>query len=95
VKKKDNDPYGRYPTSSLLTPEHFKRLLEWAEANLQRLAGDILSGRIEALPYHQGAERACANCDYSGVCHFDWQINEYRFLRSVRKNDLMAELDKA
>jgi len=95
VKKKDNDPYGCYPTSSLLTPEHFQRLLEWAQANLQRLAGDILSGRIEALPYHQGAKRACTNCDYSGVCHFDWQINEYRFLRSVRKNDLMAELDKA
>ena len=95
VKKKDNDPYGHYPTSNLLKPEHFQRLLEWSEANLQRLAGDILSGRIEALPYHRGTERACTRCDYSGVCHFDWQINEYRFLRSVGKSDLMAELDKA
>jgi len=94
VKKKDNDPYGMYGTSNLLKPEHFRRLLEWSEANLQRLAGDILSGRIEALPYHRGTERACTRCDYSGVCHFDWQINEYRFLRSVGKNDLMAELDK-
>jgi ATP-dependent helicase/nuclease subunit B len=95
VKKKDNDPYGMYGTSNLLKPEHFKRLLEWSEANLRRLAADIFSGRIEALPYHRGAERACTRCDYNGVCHFDWQINDYRFLRSVGKSDLMAEFDKA
>jgi hypothetical protein len=27
------------------------------------------------------------------VCHFDWQINDYNFLRSVGKSDLMARLD--
>jgi len=95
VKKKDNDPYGMYGTSNLLKPGHFQHLLEWSKASLQRLAADILSGRIDARPYHRGAERACTHCEYTGVCHFDWQINEYRFLRSVGKSDLMAEFDKA
>lgn len=94
VKKKDNDPYGHYPTSNMLKPGHFQRLLEWSKAGLQRLAMDILSGRIDARPYHRGAERACTNCEYTGVCHFDWQINEYQFLRSVGKNDLIAEFDR-
>ncbi len=95
VKKKDNDPYGMYGTSNLLKPGHFQRLLDWSKAGLQRLAMDILSGRIDAKPYHRGAERACTYCEYTGVCHFDWQINEYQFLRSVGKSDLMAEFDKA
>ena len=95
VKKKDNDPYGMYGTSNILKPGHFQRLLEWSRASLQRLATDILSGRIDARPYHRGAERACTYCDYTGVCHFDWQINDYNFLRSVGKADLMAEFDKA
>ena len=95
VKKKDSDPYGMYGTSNILKPGHFKRLLEWSRASLLRLATDILSGRIDAKPYHRGAERACTYCEYTGVCHFDWQINDYHFLRSVGKTDLMAEFDKA
>ncbi|MEN6334663.1 MAG: PD-(D/E)XK nuclease family protein [Phycisphaerales bacterium] len=95
VKKKDNDPYGMYGTSNLLKPGHFQHLLEWSKASLQRLAADILSGRIDAKPYHRGADRACTYCEYTGVCHFDWQVNEYQFLRSVGKSDLMAEFDKA
>ena len=31
-------------------------------------------------------------CEYVGVCHFDWQINDYNFLRSVGKSDLMARV---
>jgi hypothetical protein len=27
------------------------------------------------------------------VCHFDWQINNYNFLRSVGKSDLIERLD--
>jgi len=91
--KKDGDPYGKYDSSNALTPVHFARLLDWARDNIVRLATEIVSGRIEAKPYHCGTERGCAFCDYMAVCHFDWQINEYNFLPSVKKSDLIARLD--
>ena len=91
--KKDGDPYGKYETSNALKPEHFAGLLDWARDNLIRLATDIVSGKIEARPYHRGNERGCAFCEYAGVCHFDWQINNYNFLRSVGKSDLIERLE--
>jgi ATP-dependent helicase/nuclease subunit B len=93
VTTKDQQPYGRYATSNALRPEHFARLLDWTRDAVVRLTMDIVSGRIEARPYHRGAERACAFCEYMGVCHFDWQINDYNFLPSVGKSDLMARFE--
>jgi ATP-dependent helicase/nuclease subunit B len=91
--KKDGDPCGMYRTSNALTSTHFARLLDWARDNILRLVGDIVSGRIEVRPYHRGGQRACAFCEYMGVCHFDWQINDYNFLPSVGKGDLMARFE--
>ncbi len=91
--KKDGAPYGKYETSNILTPVHFARLLDWARDNLIRLATEIVSGRIALQPYHCRSERGCTFCDYMGVCHFDWQINDYHFLPAVRKSDLIARLD--
>ena len=93
VTVKDQQPYGRYATSNALRPEHFARLLDWARDSVVRLAADIVSGRIEAKPYHRGSERACTFCEYMAVCHFDWQINDYNFLRPAGKSDLIARLE--
>jgi ATP-dependent helicase/nuclease subunit B len=91
--KKDGDPYGRYGTSSALMPEHFDRLLDWARDHIVRLALEIVSGKIDARPYHRGSERGCTHCEYMGVCHFDWQINDYNFLRPASKSDLIEKLE--
>ncbi len=90
---KDGAPYGKYANTNILTPAHFARLLDWAGENLIRLATEIVSGKIELKPYHCRSERGCTFCDYMAVCHFDWQINDYNFLPSVRKSDLIARLD--
>ena len=95
VTAKDQQPYGNYARTNILTPAHFARLLDWARDNIIRLAMDIVSGRIEARPYHRGSERACTLCEYMPVCHFDWQINDYNFLRSVGKSDLIERLENA
>ncbi|MBM4024172.1 MAG: hypothetical protein FJ280_02045 [Planctomycetes bacterium] len=93
VTAKDQQPYGNYGRTNVLNPAHFARLLEWARDNLVRLATDIVSGRIEARPYHRGSERGCTCCEYLGVCHFDWQINDYNFLRPAGKADLIERLE--
>ena len=91
--KKDGDPCGMYKTSNALTGAHFARLLDWARDSIIRLAMDILSGRIESRPYQRGNERACLFCEYLAVCRFDWQINDYNFLRSAGKSDLIERLE--
>ena len=93
VTAKDQQPYGNYGRTNILTPAHFARLLDWARDTIVRLATEIVSGRIEARPYHCRSERGCTFCDYMAVCHFDWQINDYNFLRSVGKSDLIERLD--
>jgi ATP-dependent helicase/nuclease subunit B len=93
VTAKDRQPYGNYGRTNILTPAHFARLLDWARDSIVRLATEIVSGRIEAKPYHRGSERGCTFCDYMAVCHFDWQINDYHFLPSVKKPDVIARLD--
>ena len=90
---KDQEPYGRYTTSNALRPAHFARVLDWARDSVIRLAMDILSGRIESRPYHRGGERACLFCEYLAVCHFDWQINDYNFLPSAGKSDLIERFE--
>ncbi len=93
VTAKDQQPYGNYGRTNILRPAHFARLLDWARDNLIRLGMEIVSGKIEARPYHRGSERACAFCEYMGVCHFDWQINDYNFLRPVGKSDLIERFE--
>ncbi len=93
VTAKDQQPYGNYGRTNILKPAHFARLLDWARDNLIRLGMEIVSGKIEARPYHRGSERGCAFCDYMGVCHFDWQINDYNFLRPAGKSDLIERLE--
>ena len=33
----------------------------------------------------------CSNCDYRPVCRFDWQTNDYRFLKRVSKSEVLTE----
>jgi ATP-dependent helicase/nuclease subunit B len=93
VTVKDQQPYGRYANSNALRPAHFARMLDWAQDSIVQLATDILSGRIEARPYHRGTERGCTFCEYMAVCHFDWQINDYNFLPPAGKPDLIERLE--
>jgi ATP-dependent helicase/nuclease subunit B len=92
--KKDGDAYGQYARSNALRPEHFTRLLDWARGSIIQLAAGMASGRIEAKPYHRGTERGCMFCEFMPLCRFDWQINDYNFLRPVSKDDLMKELEQ-
>ncbi|MBN1506818.1 MAG: exodeoxyribonuclease V subunit gamma [Sedimentisphaerales bacterium] len=90
---KDQQPYGHYGRSNVLRPEHFARLLDWSRNKIVRLAVDIASGRIESTPYHRGNERGCMFCEFLPVCRFDWQINDYNFLKPMNKDNLIALLD--
>ena len=84
-------PYGHYASSGALKPNEFAAVLEHARMKIIALAGEIVAGRIDVHPYRIGTKAACANCDYKAVCRFDWQINDYNFLVSKGKLDIVGK----
>ncbi len=82
--------YGYYATSGALRPDAFTAVLEHARNKIVALASEIVAGRVDVHPYRIGTRAACAHCDYKAVCRFDWQINEYNFLTSKGKLDLVG-----
>jgi ATP-dependent helicase/nuclease subunit B len=93
VTSKDG-PYGYYGSSGAVKPADFARLLETTRSKIISLATDIITGRIGVRPYRLGTQVACSHCDFKAVCRFDWQINDYNFLRPVSKDDLVKELEQ-
>ncbi len=81
--------YGYYASSGAIRPEGFVAVLEHTRRRIVELAGQIVAGRIELRPYRLGTTTACAKCDYKAVCRFDWQINNYNFLSSQGKLDIV------
>jgi ATP-dependent helicase/nuclease subunit B len=89
---KDNGPYGNYRISGAVKPGDYQLLLAFVRKQLARLAAEIVSGRINVQPYRKGDKSPCSTCDYRAVCRFDWQVNDYRFLTGINKEQVLDEL---
>ena len=91
VSSKDGQ-YGDYGRSGALKPDDFDRVLEFTEQRIVELAGEILSGEVEVRPYRLGTVSPCGYCKYKPVCRFDWQINDYNFLQSLNKRQVLERI---
>jgi len=88
---KDGRPYGSYGNRGVLKPDDYKKVLEFTEKQIVRLAKDITSGRIDIQPCRIGTESPCSFCEYGSVCRFDWQINDYNVLESLNKAHVLEK----
>jgi ATP-dependent helicase/nuclease subunit B len=88
---KENGQYGDYGRSGALRPGDFEKVLEFAEEKVIQLTEGILSGEIGVKPYRLGTDSPCGYCEYKAVCRFDWLVNDYNFLESVSKADVLKE----
>ena len=93
ISSKDGQ-YGDYGKSGALKPNNFDKVLEFTEQRIVELAGKILSGEIKVMPYRLGTESPCGYCKYKPVCRFDWQINEYNFLESLGKLQVLDRMGR-
>ena len=84
--------YGNYGRSSALRPGDFEKVLRFAEGRIVELAQEIVSGKIDIAPYRIGTATPCGYCKYRPVCRFDWQVNDYRPLRSLMKEAVLEEI---
>lgn len=83
--------YGNYKSSGILKPEHFKMMLDMTGDRIIQLSSKMAEGKITAEPYRLGTSCPCIYCDFRNLCRFDWQINDYRFLSTVKKEDVFHE----
>jgi len=90
VTSKDRQ-YGYYASSGALKPDDFQSVLKFTRDKMIALAAEIVAGHIDVHPYRLGTQAACTHCDFKAVCRFDWQINDYKFLDSKSKSDVVAE----
>jgi len=92
---KDGQPYGNYENRGALKPSDFEKMLQFTECKIAQLAEEILSGKIDVAPYRLSGQSPCSYCDYKSVCRFDWQINDYNFLRPIAKSKALEKMGAA
>jgi len=89
---KKGDQYGYPNISGALRPSAFDRLLQFTEAKIVRLAEEIISAKIDVHPCRLAGRSPCSYCEYRPVCRFDWQINDYNFLASLNKVQVLDKI---
>ncbi len=89
---KDDGQFGNYDKSGSLKPDDFNKILEYAHNKIIVLAIKIISGKIDVSPYRLNNKSPCENCDYLSVCRFDWQINEYNYLETEGKMQVLENI---
>ncbi len=82
---KDGQPYGSYENRGALKSPDFQKVLRLAAEKIVTLVEEIASGEISVRPYRLNQVSPCSSCEFTSICRFDWQINEYHFLPSVGK----------
>jgi ATP-dependent helicase/DNAse subunit B len=92
---KDGQPYGDYGRRGALRPADFQQVLRYTERKTVELVQEILSGKIDVSPYRLNRRSPCSYCEYRPVCRFDWQINEYNFLESLNKLQVLQKIGTA
>ena len=91
VTSKDQQ-YGYYASTGALKPDDFQRVLTFTRNKMIALASEIVAGRLDVHPYRLGTQVACSHCDFKAVCRFDWQINDYHFLDTKSKSDVVEAM---
>jgi ATP-dependent helicase/nuclease subunit B len=86
---KKGDQYGYDSISGAIRPGDFEKVLRFTEYKIIQLALEIASGKIDVSPYRLGHVSPCSYCKYKSVCRFDWQINNYNFLESLGKSQVL------
>jgi len=92
VSTKDQQ-YGNYAKSGVLKSDDFEKVLQFAERRVFQLTQEIVSGKIDISPYRLGHVSPCSYCKYKPVCRFDWQINDYNFIESLSKSEVLGRAE--
>ncbi len=69
-------------------------LLDYVEHKVKQICADVISGRIDIMPYRRNREIACTYCELSPLCVFDVLVdgNEYNTLSHLSTGQIWEEI---
>jgi ATP-dependent helicase/nuclease subunit B len=71
----------------------FQSLIRWTRLKLGQLADQIMSGRIDVMPYKLDTNTPCPTCPYRSVCRLDLRFNRYFYIERL-KDERMKQIVK-
>jgi ATP-dependent helicase/nuclease subunit B len=87
-----DEQYGHYKKSGALRPDDFEKVLKFTEDKIIQIAENIVAGEIDVRPYRLKGQSPCSYCEYKSICRFDWQINDYNFLATLGKSEVLEKI---
>ena len=80
--------------SSVVTKEQFNDLQKAIEKIIKKISKEILTGNIEIKPIYDTKikQSACKFCEFKNICRFDAEENQYEFLGTKSKEQILNEI---
>lgn len=82
--------------SSVVTKEQFNDLQKAIEKIIKKISKEILTGNIEIKPIYDTKikQSACKFCEFKNICRFDAEENQYEFLGTKSKEQILNEIQE-
>lgn len=80
--------------SNVITKEQFEDLQNQIQKIIKKIAKEILSGKIEIKPMYdiKNKKSVCEYCEYKNICRFDPNENEYSYIGTKTKEEILEEI---
>ncbi len=86
--KKDRSFYKNDSSDRLLNESEFNDILNFVDYSIKCKLREIFQGNIDVYPVLDNKfSNKCLNCDYIGVCKFSKDINKFRVVIDLRKDE--------
>lgn len=80
--------------SSVITKEQFENLQKAIQKIIKDITKEILNGKIEIKPVYdiKNKKSVCEYCEYKNICRFDPNQNEYSYVGTKSKEEILEEI---
>ncbi len=80
--------------SSVYDEEHIQLLLRYSRKKAAEIGTDILNGKVEMNPIHDGKTDSCTYCEYKPICSFDEKATgfEKRHLDGIAEEEIWQRI---
>ncbi len=83
-------------TSSVLSKDDFKELLNHIRHLIKEISWEMLKGNVKIYPCKKGKQISCQYCLYQGICQFDGSLedNHYKNIKELKDDEIFEKIKK-
>lgn len=82
-------------TSSAADEKTFSAIMDYCLKTASLLGNEIIKGRVAPAPYSSGSKTPCNYCIYKSVCSFDSDTDSPRYLKALKKDEIIEIIEKS